>query len=151
MLDLPDRIAIDTKPLDVSVRDAGPGPVRSGDTTTIVSSGLASGPFAPVDPTQPFSADRVERHAYLAAGSSPPRYPQTLRAAGIEGQVTALFVVSETGRVERETVRFTHSDNALFEAAVRDALGDMRFIPAQVAGQNVRQLVQMPFLFTLAR
>ena len=39
----------------------------------------------------------------------------------------------------------------LFEDAVREALPRIRFIPAEVGGKKVRQLVQMPFVFTLAR
>jgi len=27
----------------------------------------------------------------------------------------------------------------------------MRFVPAEIGGKKVRQLVQMPFLFTLSR
>jgi protein TonB len=34
---------------------------------------------------------------------------------------------------------------------VRVALRRMRFIPAEVGGAKVRQLVQMPFVFTLSR
>jgi protein TonB len=34
---------------------------------------------------------------------------------------------------------------------VRVALRRMRFIPAEVGGVKVRQLVQMPFVFTLSR
>jgi protein TonB len=65
--------------------------------------------------------------------------------------VIALFVVSEAGRVEPATVRFTLSDNPLFEDAVKSALERMRFVPAEVGGRKVRQLVQMPFVFTLTR
>ena len=65
--------------------------------------------------------------------------------------MVALFVVSEAGRVEPATVRFTASDNPLFEVAVRNALDGMRFVPAEVGGKKVRQLVQMPFVFTLTR
>ena len=100
---------------------------------------------------EPYSGDQVERQVSLRPGSTPPRYPASLRAAGIEGQVVALFVVSEAGRVEPGTVRFTASDNPLFEAAVRHALDGTRFVPAEVGGRKVRQLVQMPFVFTLTR
>ena len=100
---------------------------------------------------EPFTGDQVERQVYLRPGSSAPRYPSALRAAGIEGTVIALFVVSEAGRVELETVRFSQSDNPLFEDAVRSALDRMRFVPAEVGGRKVRQLVQMPFVFTLTR
>jgi periplasmic protein TonB len=43
------------------------------------------------------------------------------------------------------------SDNRLFEDAVKEALRRMRFISAEAGGRKVRQLVQMPFVFTLAR
>ncbi|HEU4748165.1 MAG TPA: energy transducer TonB, partial [Gemmatimonadaceae bacterium] len=124
-------------------------PPAHGDSEGETSSSSSSAGAA-VDPSQPFSAEHVERQAYLAEGGVAPRYPHSLRAAGIEGQVTALFVVSEAGRVEPGTLRFTRSDNPLFEAAVKDALERMRFIPAEVGGRKVRQLVQMPFVFRLA-
>ena len=41
------------------------------------------------------------------------------------------------------------SAHPLFERAVRDALGAMRFVPAQAGGRRVRQLVEQSFLFTL--
>jgi periplasmic protein TonB len=34
---------------------------------------------------------------------------------------------------------------------VRTALRRMRFVPAQIGGKKVRQLVQMPFVFTLQK
>lgn len=97
-----------------------------------------------------FSADQVEKQVALVRGSLPPGYPETLRNAGIEGQVTAMFVVDDSGRAE-DSVRFLHADNVLFEDAVRTALRRMRFTPAEVGGRKVRQLVQMPFVFTLKK
>jgi protein TonB len=99
----------------------------------------------------PLRADQVERQVTLAPGSAPPRYPEILRSSGVEGQVTAVFVVDESGRAEQESIRFLRSDNRLFEDAVKDALRRMRFIPAEVGGRKVRQLVQMPFVFTLSK
>jgi protein TonB len=96
-------------------------------------------------------ADQVERQVSLAPGSKPPRYPETLRAAGVEGRVVALFVVNDQGLVEEPSIRILRSDNPLFDDAVKSALGRMRFIPAESGGRKVRQLVQMPFVFTLAR
>jgi protein TonB len=43
------------------------------------------------------------------------------------------------------------SDHELFTAAVRNALPNMRFFPAEVGGKKVRQVVQMPFQFSLTR
>jgi protein TonB len=99
----------------------------------------------------PFLTDQVEKQVSLEAGAKPPRYPETLRAAGVEGRVVALFVVSERGVVEEGSIRILRSDNPLFDEAVRSALGRMRFVPAEIGGKKVRQLVQMPFLFTLSR
>jgi protein TonB len=96
-------------------------------------------------------ADQVEKQAALAPGNAPPRYPEALIASGIEGQVVATFVISAEGRYEEGSLRFVRSDNALFERAVETALLRMRFVPAEIAGRNVRQLVQMPFVFTLQR
>jgi protein TonB len=96
-------------------------------------------------------ANQVEKQVSLASGSKPPRYPETLRAAGVEGRVVALFVVTDQGLVEEPSIRILRSDNPLFDDAVRSALGRMRFIPAETGGRKVRQLVQMPFVFTLAR
>jgi protein TonB len=99
----------------------------------------------------PFLAAQVERQVFLELGSKPPRYPETLRAAGVEGRVVASFVVSDRGVVEEGSITILHSDNPLFEDAVKSALGRMRFVPAEIGGKKVRQLVQMPFLFTLSR
>jgi hypothetical protein len=44
-------------------------------------------------------------------------------------------------------VRATHE---IFVIAVRNALPNMRFVPAEVRGRKVRQLVQEPFVFAIA-
>jgi periplasmic protein TonB len=98
-----------------------------------------------------YDAGQVDRQVSLAPGTQPPRYPEVLRASGVEGQLVALFVVDEQGRVEETSIRFAQPGNALFEDAVRVALRRMRFTPAEAGGRKVRQLVQMPFVFTLSR
>jgi protein TonB len=100
---------------------------------------------------EPFRADQVERQVALRSGSAPPIYPLALRDAGVEGEVIATFVVDERGRAEDSTVRFLRTDNPLFEDAVKVALKRMRFVAAEVGGMKVRQLVQMPFMFTLQK
>ena len=69
----------------------------------------------------------------------------------MEGEVVAVFVVDDQGRVEAGSISFLRSDNAQFEREVRATLREMRFIPAEVGGRKVRQLVQMPFVFKLSR
>ncbi|HKR09449.1 MAG TPA: TonB family protein [Gemmatimonadaceae bacterium] len=112
---------------------------------------LAGGPGElGADSGTTFRSDQVERQVGVLPGAPLPRYPEALRNAGVEGQVIAEFVVNELGRVEADSVRFIRSDNVLFEAPVRNVLQRMRFAPAQIGGRNVRQLVRMPFVFTLS-
>ena len=143
------NVSIDVPPIDAAGMVPTPGdfpPTLIGTDTPGVGVDVSAGA---VD--APFRAEQVEKQVALVPGAAPPRYPDVLRSSGVEGQVVVLFVVDEHGRSEEESIRFVRSDNRLFEDAVRVALRRMRFIPAQVGGRRVRQLVQMPFVFTLAR
>ncbi|MFL5500691.1 MAG: TonB family protein [Gemmatimonadaceae bacterium] len=111
----------------------------------------ASGGGTPTESNGVFQESEVEKAVSLAGGAVRPRYPESLRLAGVEGRLIAVFVVDETGRAEVDSVRFTRSDNRLFEDAVKVALRRMQFVPAEIGGRKVRQLVQMPFVFTLNR
>lgn len=102
-------------------------------------------------PGAPFHADQVDKPAAFISGSATPRYPDVLRSSGVEGKVVAVFVVDAAGRAETDSVRLLRSDNVLFEDAVRAVLPRMRFLPAEIGGRRVRQLVQMPFVFTIDR
>lgn len=115
-----------------------------------VASGVVGG-VAPVVQDQPYFDFQVEKPAASAPGSPGPRYPDILRSGGVEGEVLAQFVVDTTGRVEVATFRVLRSTHALFEQAVRSSLPNMRFLPAEVGGRKVKQLVQQPFVFNLQR
>jgi protein TonB len=62
--------------------------------------------------------------------------------------VLAQFVVVTTGRAEMSTFKALKSDNAPVRDAVKNALQRMRFLPAEVGGRKVKQLVQQPFQFS---
>ncbi len=111
--------------------EGGKGPVPQGD--------------------QPYFDFQVEKPVVMAPGAQGPAYPDMLRTAGIEGQVLAQFVVDTTGRAEMGTFKALKSDNDLFTTAVKNALARMRFLPAEVGGRKVKQLVQQPFQFSLNR
>ena len=68
-----------------------------------------------------------------------------------EGTVMAQFIVDSTGRVEPGSFKVLKSDHDLFTAAVKSALPNMRFLPAEVGGRHVKQLVQQPFQFALTK
>lgn len=94
---------------------------------------------------------KVDKPAAMAPGAAGPVYPDVLRSAGTEGTVVAQFVVDTTGRVDMATFTVLKTDNDLFSTSVRNALQRMRFLPAELDGRRVRQLVQQPFQFSLNR
>jgi protein TonB len=106
---------------------------------------------APPNENQIYDASQVEKPASLIAGPNAPHYPDMLKAAGVEGDVVVSFVVDTTGRVDLSRLTIVRSTHTLFEAAVRAALPRMRFLPAEVSGRRVRQLVQLPFVFHIVK
>jgi periplasmic protein TonB len=79
----------------------------------------------------------------------PPRYPEALRRAGIDGTVVVKFVVDTLGRVDMATVEVLSSSHDLFTIAVRETLAKVRFYPARVGERKVRAAAVMPFHFML--
>ncbi len=100
---------------------------------------------------QPFFEFQVEKPVQALPGGSSPRYPDILRQAGVEGEVLAQFVVDTTGRAEMNSYKVLKTTHELFGNAVKQALSGMRFIPAEVGGRKVRQLVQQPFSFAISK
>ena len=120
-----------------------------------VAGGIAAGVAGGVP--QAISSDavmfefQVEKQAAAAPGSPGPTYPEMLKQAGIEGQVLASFVVDTTGRADMSTFKVITSTHEQFTQAVRRALPQMRFLPAEVGNKKVKQLVQQPFGFAITR
>jgi len=85
----------------------------------------------------------------LLADPVPPRYPESLRRAGVEGDVVVKFVVDTTGRIDMNTVEVMRSTHDAFTTAVRETLAKLRFAPASTGERKTRALAVMPFHFTL--
>jgi TonB family protein len=100
---------------------------------------------------QPYFEFQVEKQVQQIPGTRTLRYPDSLRAANVEGDVLAQFVVDEAGQYEPNTFKVLKSSHELFTAAVKSALPNMKFYPAEVGGRKVKQLVQQPFTFSLQR
>jgi len=113
--------------------------------------GVEGGKAAPVAENQTYFEFQVEKPVVQAPGSSGPRYPDILRSAGVEGEVLAQFVVDTTGRAEKGSLKILKTSHELFAQAVQNALPNMKFIPAEVGGRRVKQLVQQPFTFAIAK
>ena len=114
--------------------------------------GIPGSPLAPAgQPSGVWSEATVDKPV-LALGDSPrPRYPDVLRGAGVEGEVVAQFVVDTLGRVEPGSVRVIRASHALFAREVERVLPLAHFLPAEALGHRVRQAVQQPFSFAIAR
>jgi TonB family protein len=109
---------------------------------------LLPAPAAAARPGAVLTAAQVSKVAALLPGSAKPDYPDALRASGVQGEAVASFIVDSNGRVDPSSFSVTRADNALFAAAVRQALPRLRFLPAELDGRPVSQRVEMRFNFT---
>lgn len=137
--EVPIGIATDIAPaLDLPAGDGGLGaPTDGGDATPIGSGDGALG------------AESVDVPAALRASSPLPRYPEILRQSRIEGGVRVRFVVDENGRAELATLTVLESTHPAFVESVRAVLPRLRFTPARVGRERVRQVVEIPFGFVV--
>jgi protein TonB len=111
----------------------------------------AVGGTGPVNTDQPYFDFQVEKQAGPVPGNVPPRYPEMLHSAGIEGEVLAQFVIDTTGRADMSTFKIIKASHDLFGSSVKEALPRMRFYPAEVGGHKVKELVQQPFSFAITK
>jgi protein TonB len=115
-----------------SARSTSPGPI-----------------LAPAN--RPFFEFQVEQKAMPIAGGVAVRYPDSLRVAGIEGEVLAQFVVNADGIPDVQSLKILRATRNEFVDAVRNALPGLRFSAARVGDRAVRQLVQQPFVFSVPK
>jgi periplasmic protein TonB len=116
-----------------------------------VAGGRNNGVVAAVNTDQVYFEFQVEKPVMQAPGSQSPRYPEILKSAGVEGEVLASFEVDTTGRAIPGSFKVLKTSHELFASAVRNALPNMRFLPAEVGGKKVKQLVQQPFVFAIQK
>jgi periplasmic protein TonB len=113
-----------------------------------IAKGVAGG-TAPPNENNTFYSFQVEKQVEMASNNPPLHYPDMLRSANVEGEVVASFVVDTNGRADMSTFKVIKSSHELFTQAVKNALPNYKFIPAEIGGHKVKQLVQQPFQFTL--
>jgi protein TonB len=97
-----------------------------------------------------YSEDQVERAVQVSRAPT-PRYPESLKSVGVEGVVAMRFIVGADGRVEPGSISVIDSPNKLFSDAVRAALLNARYRPAEAGGHAVRQLVEQSFTFRIQK
>ncbi|MEP6491902.1 MAG: TonB family protein [bacterium] len=87
-----------------------------------------------------------------AVGRNPrPLYPASLAASAIEADFVVRFVVDTTGLVREQSVEIQGTPHPYFVASVRRALLQSHFLPAEVDGHVVPQLVSQEFTFRMMR
>lgn len=96
-----------------------------------------------------YLSTEVDNPVAYDAASAAPAYPDSLRAAGVEGWVEAEFVVDTTGHVEPGSFVLLESTHGRFTESVRAAMPNMLFRPAQLGGRKIKQLVRIPFVFRI--
>jgi protein TonB len=114
------------------------------------ATGVVGGVPQSINSDVPLFDFQVEQQVRAVPGQAAPDYPGVLRQSNVEGDVTAQFVVDTSGKADMSTFKEIKSSHPLFTDAVRKRLPSMKFIPAEVGGRKVKQLVQMPFIFTLS-
>jgi periplasmic protein TonB len=114
-----------------------------------VAKGVVGG-SGPVNDNQAFFEFQVDKPAQQVQGvGQQPRYPESLRAAQIAGEVQAEFIVDTTGRAEMRSFKVLKATNDQFAASVKSALPTYRYLPAEAGGRKVRMVVQQAFQFNL--
>jgi protein TonB len=96
-----------------------------------------------------FSILEVDETAIRMDGSAAPVYPPEMLRDGVAGRVLVQYVVDTTGRADVGSLEVLQESNPAFVRSVREALAGMRFTPAMIRQQRVRQVVEQSFEFKL--
>lgn len=99
----------------------------------------------------PYVEFQVEKQAAPMPDNPAPRYPDALRAANVEGSVRAEFVINPDGTPDMSSFKVLSSTDQRFTDAVKQTLATWKFYPAKVGDRAVRQLLTLPFVFSLAK
>ncbi len=151
VLQAPDIIPLEIPDIDLSRAVTDEADFSGKGVAGGIAKGVEGGVAQVPQGDTPYFEFQVEKPAAMAAGSNQMVYPEMLRSAQVEGTVLASFVVDTAGKADMSTFKVLKSDHELFTNAVKNALPRIRYLPAEVGGRKVKQLVQQPFVFSLAR
>jgi TonB family protein len=98
-------------------------------------------------PGQVYFDFQVDRPVRPAPGVALPVFPDSLKRLGIGGDVIVQFVVDTNGLADIASLKVVKSPHAALTDAVRGAVPEMRYLPAEIGGKKVKQLVSQPFSF----
>lgn len=137
-------------PVSVDVRQPAKLPEHSPDAGQRTEDSVTAPPL-PGDAhgDSVFTVLEVDSAVVRSQTSAAPAYPLDLLTKHVEGSVTARYVVDTTGFADIESLEVLRSSNDGFVRAVRDALPYMRFSPAKIGRQKVKQVVEQSFTFRI--
>jgi len=114
----------------------------------LVDSGPQLLPYPGFGANSSFTVDQVDDPVQYVGGPL-PKYPDSLKAAKIEGRVTVRYIVGTNGLVEANSLQVINSTSKEFEAPALEAIRKSTFRPAKMKGVPVRQIVEQVVRFTL--
>lgn len=77
-----------------------------------------------------------------------PRYPPAARRQGLQGRVTAEFIIDERGDVMQVTI--TRSSDPVFEKPTIDAIRGWKFTPGEKDGRKVKTRTRVTIPYTIS-
>lgn len=92
---------------------------------------------------------QVDTVAVRYEDSAAPPYPDAMLKKRIEGTVIVQYVVDTTGHADTSSFQILFASHRDFAQSVKATLPQMRFRPAIMGTQRVKQLVQQPFSFKI--
>lgn len=129
---------------------AASGPPSGGSTVRGKSDGdVGGGLNSGGNSGKAFDESQVDRTVEVRRAVV-PRFPESLRSVNVTGNVTVRYIVSADGKVEPGSIEVISTPHKLFADAVRTALLNTRYRPAEAGGKPVRQLVEQSFQFKLS-
>lgn len=101
-------------------------------------------------PSRIYLPYQVTKPVLVKPGNPVPKFPLELEGTSKGGTATVQFVVDSTGKAIMSTFLVIITSDMRFADAVKRVLPEYRFEPAEVDGRTVRQVVRMPFTFSVA-
>jgi protein TonB len=132
-------------PLSLSALDLDLGAAGSGGVLPMA--GFVEAAKESMTGVNVFDVSELDKPPTLVASVS-PNYPNDLRKKRVEGSVTLVFLLDETGRIE--DARVENSSHPGFEQPALDALRKWRFKPGTKEGTPVKTHMRLPMNFKIA-
>lgn len=125
-------------------------PMEFPAVSRIPATDAIANPSAAERPLGVYAEDSVTERPQLLRYPA-PRYPDSLRTAGIGGRVVVEAIVDSTGQIDSASVRILSSTHPGFEAPAREAVLGATYAAGRLNGRAVPVMVRFPIAFSTRR